>query len=96
MTLPKTNLSNTFYLIMTITTLAILLQSMTSINDIAFAQVSNQQPNINAQTLFNTQTMVLGNNVKNLVILIPDEGHHGPNEVDEARFLEPHLFLQMR
>ena len=30
----------------------------------------------------------MGNNVKNLVILIPDEGHHGPNEVDEARFLE--------
>ena len=48
----------------------------------------NNQPNINAQSLFNTKTMVLGNNVKNLVILIPDEGHHGPNEVDEARFLE--------
>jgi plastocyanin len=48
----------------------------------------NNQPNINAQSLFNTQTMVLGNNVKDLVILIPDEGHHGPNEVDEARFLE--------
>ena len=33
--------------------------------------------------------MVLGNNVKNLVILIPNEGHHGPNEDSEARFLEP-------
>ena len=49
---------------------------------------------INNQTstllsLFNTQTMVLGNNVKNLVILIPNEGHHGPNEASEARFLEP-------
>ena len=32
--------------------------------------------------------MVLGNNVKSLVILIPDEGHHGPNEANEARFLE--------
>ena len=89
MTLPKTNLSNTFYLIMAITTFTILLQSMTSVNDIAFAQVSNQQPNINAQSLFNTQAMTLGNNVKNLVILIPNEGHHGPNEASEARFLEP-------
>ena len=89
MTLSKTNLPNTFYLIMAITTFTILLQSMTSVNDIAFAQVSNQQPNINAQSLFNTQAMTLGNNVKNLVILIPNEGHHGPNEASEARFLEP-------
>ncbi len=48
----------------------------------------NQQPNINAADLFNTQKMVLGNNVKNLVILIPNEGHHGSNEDSEARFLE--------
>jgi plastocyanin len=86
MTLSKTRLSVPFYLIMMVATFTILLQSMTSMNDIAFAQGNNQQPNINAVNLFNTQTMVLGNNVKNLVILIPNEGHHGPNE---ARFLEP-------
>jgi plastocyanin len=62
--------------------------------NIALAQatnsdIGNQQPNINAQSLFNTQAMTLGNNVKNLVILIPNEGHHGPNEAREARFLEP-------
>ena len=39
MALPKTSLSNTFCLIMAITTFTILLQSMTSVNDIAFAQV---------------------------------------------------------
>lgn len=50
--------------------------------------IGNNQPNINAESLFNTRTMVLGNNVKNLVILIPNEGHHGPNEESEARFLE--------
>jgi plastocyanin len=55
--------------------------------NIALAQatnsdIGNQQPNINAQSLFNTQAMTLGNNVKNLVILIP-------NEAREARFLEP-------
>jgi plastocyanin len=89
MTLSKTRLSVPFYLIMMVATFTILLQSMTSINDVAFAQGNNQQPNINAVNLFNTQTMVLGNNVKNLVILIPNEGHHGPNEDSEARFLEP-------
>ena len=89
MTLSKTRLSVPFYLIMMVATFTILLQSMTSMNDIAFAQGNNQQPNINAVNLLNTQTMVLGNNVKNLVILIPNEGHHGPGEADEARFLEP-------
>jgi hypothetical protein len=31
--------------------------------------------------------MTLGNNVKHLVIVIPNEGHHGPGEEDEARFI---------
>ena len=68
--------------------------NLASSSNVVFAQVpsnsgiGNNQPNINADNLFNTKTMVLGNNVKNLVILIPNEGHHGPNEDKEARFLE--------
>ena len=31
-----------------------------------------------ATDIFNTHKLTLGNNVKNLVILIPNEGHHGP------------------
>lgn len=31
--------------------------------------------------------MVLGNNIKNLVILIPNEGHHSP-QVDEDQFID--------
>ena len=31
--------------------------------------------------------MVLPNDVRQLVILIPNEGHHGPGEEDEARFI---------
>jgi plastocyanin len=73
--------------------IASLLHFSPGVN-IALAQATNsgtgssQQPNINAANLFNTQTMTLGSNVKNLVILIPNEGHHGPGEADEARFLE--------
>ena len=39
-----------------------------------------QQPNINASALFDTRTMVLGNNVKNLVIFIPNEAHESTNQ----------------
>ncbi|WP_148685502.1 cupredoxin domain-containing protein [Candidatus Nitrosocosmicus hydrocola] len=51
----------------------------------------NLQPNINAESIFNTKTMTLGNNVKNLVILIPNEGHHAAGEDNEARFLDQHF-----
>ena len=44
------------------------------------------QPNINAETIFNTKTMTLGNNIQTLVILIPNEGHHAAGEDNEARF----------
>ena len=39
-----------------------------------------------ATDVFNTHEMTLGSNIKNLVVLIPNEGHHGPQE-DEDRFL---------
>ena len=35
--------------------------------------------------------MTLGNNIKNLVILIPNEGHHAAGEDNEARFLDQHF-----
>lgn len=39
-----------------------------------------QQPNINASYVFDTHSLVLGNNVKNLVILIPNEAHESTNQ----------------
>jgi plastocyanin len=50
---------------------------------LASAQV---QPSLNATSVYDSGQMVLGNNVKHLVIVIPNEGHHGPGEEDEARF----------
>jgi plastocyanin len=35
--------------------------------------------------------MTVGNNVKTLVILIPNEGHHAAGEDNEARFLDQHF-----
>ena len=42
---------------------------------------------MDAKSIFDTKTAVLGNNVKNLVILIPDEAHHGNGEPKENRFM---------
>jgi hypothetical protein len=42
-------------------------------------QGQQQQPNIKASNIYQTQTIVLGRNIKNLVILIPNEGHEYPN-----------------
>ena len=53
---------------------------------VAFAQT--QTPlTLNATSLYDSGQMVLGSNVKHLVIVIPNEGHHGPGEEDEARFI---------
>ncbi|HEY6885490.1 MAG TPA: hypothetical protein VI278_15760 [Nitrososphaeraceae archaeon] len=56
-------------------------------NNIAFAANGNDQPNINAANLFNTKTIVLPNNVKSLVILVPDEAHHSPKALPAKRFI---------
>jgi plastocyanin len=42
-------------------------------------QKQGQQPNIHASYIYQTQTIVLGENIKNLIILIPNEGHEDPN-----------------
>jgi hypothetical protein len=39
---------------------------------------SQQQPNIKGSNIYQTQTIILGKNIKNLVILIPNEGHEDP------------------
>jgi plastocyanin len=40
-----------------------------------------------ATTIYENKSITVPPNVKNLVILIPNEGHHGPGEEDESRFI---------
>jgi plastocyanin len=66
-----------------------------SYNDV-FAQTNSTvdaalQPNINAENIFNTKTMILGNNVQTLVILIPNDGHDDEGEDNKVRFLAQHF-----
>jgi plastocyanin len=58
--------------------------SQSSINSSAPKQQQSsrqeeQQPNINASYVYHTAKMILGNNIKNLVILLPNEGHEPAN-----------------
>jgi plastocyanin len=55
-------------------------------------QKQQNQPNINAADIYQTRTMTLGNNIKNLVILIPNEGHEDPTQPKELRIVnQPYL-----
>ena len=74
----------------TVTILSIFLMSFGIINQ-SFATIqtdtnagTDQVPNINASSVFDTHQMMLGNNFKNLVILIPNEGHESQNIGDES------------
>src|SRR5215208_2504414 len=48
--------------------------------------IENNQPDINATNLYKTHNMVLGNNVKNLVILVPNEAHE-PYSLKEQQLI---------
>ena len=78
-----------FYSVSIIIVYALLILPSTIFNPltIVFAQAANNQPNINATSVFDTGQIILPGNVKHLVIVIPNEGHHGPGEDNEARFI---------
>ena len=48
-------------------------------NSASVFAISEHQPNIKASNIYQTKTIVLGKNIKNLVILIPNEAHEYPN-----------------
>src|SRR5919199_1822549 len=55
-------------------------------------QLPPRQPNIQASNIYQTQTMVLGKNIKNLVILIPNEGHEDPAQTKGMRVInQPYI-----
>ena len=99
MTLDKENktiaLPGIFVFILTVALTSLNYNSSDDI--IAFATTLNTTqtpPNIDAKSIYDTGTAVLGNNVKNLIILIPDEAHHGNGEAKENRFIEQSFLPQ--
>ena len=88
-------LSGIFVFILTVALTSLNYDSTDDIN--AFATTLNNtqtQPNIDAKSIYDTGTAVLGSNVKNLIILIPDEAHHGNGEAKENRFIEQSFLPQ--
>ena len=49
--------------------------------------VANNSASNAAPDIFSSEQYTLSDNDKNFVILIPNEGHYGPGEDDEARFI---------
>jgi plastocyanin len=81
--LPTTSFIITLFIILC-NVLALLLITI-HITTSAYA-IENNQPNINATDLYKTHNMVLGNNVKNLLILIPNEAHE-PYSLKEQQLI---------
>ncbi|HEY7109011.1 MAG TPA: hypothetical protein VH415_06270 [Nitrososphaeraceae archaeon] len=50
-------------------------------------ELQSEVPNVAAKSIYDNRSAILGNNVKNLIILIPDEAHHGNGEAKENRFI---------
>ncbi|HKG72568.1 MAG TPA: hypothetical protein VKA87_11740 [Nitrososphaeraceae archaeon] len=65
--------------------IALLLILVYTTTTTAYA-IENNQPDINATNLYKTHNMVLGNNVKNLVILVPNEAHE-PYSLKEQQLI---------
>ena len=64
----------------------ILVYTTTTTTTTTAYAIENNQPDINATNLYKTHNMVLGNNVKNLVILIPNEAHE-PYSLKEQQLI---------
>src|SRR5919106_3032186 len=50
--------------------------------------LSNTNTSNSANDIFSSKEYSPSSGVKNLVVLTPNEGHHGPGEEDEARFID--------
>jgi plastocyanin len=80
--LTTTGLSITLFSICNAIALFLMLAQL---NTTTYA-IENNQPNINATNLYTTHNMVLSHNVKNLLILIPNEAHE-PYSLKEQQLI---------
>jgi plastocyanin len=73
-----------FSIIGTVLLTLTLIGSTFGVHNSVFATTGNivpeGRPDINASIVYDTHTMVLGNNIKNLVMLIPNEAHESTNQ----------------
>lgn len=79
---PDFGLSKKYLLVSLLSlTFSMIMPSTFMISNAENATVTeSSQTNINANSLYNNRTMMLGNNVENMVIIIPDEAHESLNQ----------------
>jgi plastocyanin len=92
---------SSFHLLPVLTlSLSLILLLSFSMPHNAFAQTQSQlqqqgqqqQPNITASNIYQQQTIVLGKNIKNLIISIPNEGHEDPTAPKDLRVInQPYI-----
>lgn len=68
------------FVLCTVIVFSMAVLSAPSSNVFAITNSEQQKPSIKASDIYQTRTIVLGNDIKNLVIMIPDEGHEQPNQ----------------
>ena len=71
------------FVLCTVIVFTVAVLSAPSSNVFAITKSTNseqQKPSIKASDIYQTHTIVLGKDIKNLVIIIPDEGHEQPNQ----------------
>jgi plastocyanin len=83
--LPTTSLIVPLFAILCNAIALLLILVHTTSTTTAYA-IENNQPDINATNLYKTHNMLLGNNVKNLVILVPNEAHE-PYSLKEQQLI---------
>ena|SRR6476469_8239068 len=87
--------NNTVLILAGISIAMILGTSSLGITNISFYSafaLRESQPNIQASHIYQTHTMVLGKNIQNLIIELPNEGHEDPTQSKELRVVnQPYL-----
>ncbi len=63
---------------LTVTVLSVSYSIVLAISESSSSQ--QQKPSINASDIYQTHIIIIGKDIKNLVIMIPDEGHEQPNQ----------------
>ena len=62
-------------------------ESIGSLSWVMQSQLTNRITSQSATDIFNNKSYELPSSADHFVVLIPDDGHHGPGEADEARFI---------
>jgi plastocyanin len=79
-----TRIKHHFKLIFSVISIFSIMVALTNASSLnVFGQINTTT----AGSIFQNKSLVIPPNIKQLVILIPNEGHHGPGEEDEARFI---------